>query len=423
MNLSYPYDERSVNKNIPQDFSTVQYASLNDAISVIQELGPNCYMAKADIADAFRIVPLHPSQYNLTGAKWQGQYYYDKNLPMGCSSSCKIFETISSAIVHILKEKYGVKHIVKILDDFLFIAKTREECARALKSFLDVCKLLNIPINWEKTSKHPGFVIIFVGIELDTIKMVARLPQEKLDKYSQLVQDTLLLDYIRVRQLKSVIGSLQFATTVVRPGKPFLRRLIDCTIGKSLAHFVSLTSEDKLDLVMWKDFLSQYNGVTVIRQTPIINSTSINLFTDASKIGYGGTFGTFWVQGTWPNLQWAERNIAVLELWPIYVLIAMFGNKMANNRVLFRCDNIAIVQVINKQTAKYTEIMTILRPLILCLLKHNIRFRAEHIPGVQNKLSDAISRFQVTPALLKHYGMQSTSTPIPAHLQPSSFNL
>ncbi len=75
-------------------------------------------MAKLDIKGAFRIVPLHPCQYHLMGFKCENKYYYDKNLAMGLSSSCQIFETISEAVVFILNTKYTVIDVVKIHDDF-----------------------------------------------------------------------------------------------------------------------------------------------------------------------------------------------------------------------------------------------------------------------------------------------------------------
>ena len=74
-NLSFPYDERSVNTNIPRDEATVQYASLKDSIKIIQ----NAYMAKSDISEAFRLIPISPKDYHLTGFFFQG-YYYDRKM-------------------------------------------------------------------------------------------------------------------------------------------------------------------------------------------------------------------------------------------------------------------------------------------------------------------------------------------------------
>ena len=59
-NLSYPHIEDAVNFSNPKERSTVQYANLGDAIDMVQWCGQRCYMAKSDIAYAFRLIPLHP---------------------------------------------------------------------------------------------------------------------------------------------------------------------------------------------------------------------------------------------------------------------------------------------------------------------------------------------------------------------------
>ncbi len=41
---------------------------------------------------------------------------------MELSSSCKIFEAISSAMLSILQHRFNIKDVVKVLDDFLFLA-------------------------------------------------------------------------------------------------------------------------------------------------------------------------------------------------------------------------------------------------------------------------------------------------------------
>ena len=65
--------------------------------------------------------------------------------------------------------------------------------------------------------------------------------------------------------------------------------------------------------------------------------------------------------------------------------------------------------------------MSILRPLVLLLLKHNITLKAVHIPGKNNTLCDLISRQQVRPEILQQYGMKSHPTPLPLHLLPQNF--
>ena len=100
--LSYQQGS-SVNDGIPKAASTIQYASISDAIQIIQAAGPEIYLSKMDIKDAFRLVPIHPADYPLLGFMWEDQFYFDKCLPMGCSSSCAIFEKISSVLAWIAK--------------------------------------------------------------------------------------------------------------------------------------------------------------------------------------------------------------------------------------------------------------------------------------------------------------------------------
>ena len=101
VNLSYPYDHRSVNFNIPQSESKVSYSTILDAIKIIRPMDKS-FLAKADIKDAFRLIPVHSSDYNLLGFKFDDNFFFDMTLPMGCSSSCKIFERFSDALLFIL---------------------------------------------------------------------------------------------------------------------------------------------------------------------------------------------------------------------------------------------------------------------------------------------------------------------------------
>lgn len=96
---------------------------------------------------------------------------------------------------------------------------------------------------------------------------------------------------------------------------------------------------------------------------------------------------------------------------------------MANRRVAFYTDNAAIVDIINRQTSKHPLVMILVRDLVLTALKHNILFRARHIPGVHNTGADYISRFQVEQFKQISPGADDLPTLVPAHLLPQSWSL
>lgn len=76
----------------------VCYATIEDAIQQVKRVGSGANLAKTDIKNAFRILPIRKEDYGLLGMKWRDNFYYDRCMPMGCSSSCLTFEIFSSAV-------------------------------------------------------------------------------------------------------------------------------------------------------------------------------------------------------------------------------------------------------------------------------------------------------------------------------------
>lgn len=93
--LLFP-EGKSLNDQIPEEMCSVEYASFEDAIKLVRKLGPNALLAKTDVKSAFRLSPIHPNTFNSLGFYFEGQYYFNKCLPVGCSLSCRYFEAFSS---------------------------------------------------------------------------------------------------------------------------------------------------------------------------------------------------------------------------------------------------------------------------------------------------------------------------------------
>ena len=119
--------------------------------------------------------------------------------------------------------------------------------------------------------------------------MEARLPRDKLDDALNLVTRFASRKKVTLRELQSLIGTLNFACKVIVPGRPFLRRLIDLTIGINWPNFhIRLNNEARLDLAAWLIFLQRFNGVSVLLNEHWISSEKLELFTDASNLGFAG---------------------------------------------------------------------------------------------------------------------------------------
>ena len=65
----------------------------------------------------------------------------------------------------------------------------------------------------EKTM-GPSTTITFAGIELDSVEMEARLPQNKLDKCKELISEFLKRRKVTLKEIQSLTGLLNFACAV-----------------------------------------------------------------------------------------------------------------------------------------------------------------------------------------------------------------
>ena len=125
---------------------------------------------------------------------------------------------------------------------------------------LTLCKTLNAPIKPSKM-EGPTTLLTFLGIHLDTISMEANITEER--KQSLLQELTMLQSWHKCtkRELLSLIGKLSFSCKILPDGRIFLCRLIDlATIVKHLHRHIRITTNARLDMRWWLNFLPSWSG-------------------------------------------------------------------------------------------------------------------------------------------------------------------
>ena len=181
-------------------------------------------------------------------------------MPVGCSSSCLTSETFSTAVEWVAHNKLKIDYILHLLDDYLLVAPSVQLCQQQLDLFLSLCTYLGIPIAPEKTC-GPATSMSFAGIELDSIRLEACLPLDKIEKCVSLISEFCHRKKVTLKEIQSLVGLLNFACSVTQPGRAFLRRLIDLTVGVRMPnHYIRLNREVKEDLNLWLSFLSNLVG-------------------------------------------------------------------------------------------------------------------------------------------------------------------
>ena len=171
-----------------------------------------------------------------------------------------------------------------------------------------------------------------------------------------------------LQELQSLIGTLNFACKVIPPGRAFLQRIINLARGVSKPHHhIRLTNGFREDVKMWQIFLKDWNGTSLFLNSFWENSTNLSLYTDASgTLGFGGIFRTQWFQGKWlPHQTLTTKNISIdwQELYAIVVASYIWAPLWAQKRIVFYCDNQAVVSIINSKLSKSPRIMDLVRAL------------------------------------------------------------
>ena len=264
LDLSSPHDNpevSSINQHIDKSDWSLKYVRVDDAIEIIKTLGKCTQLIKVDVKNAFRNLPISPSQWRFHCVKWFDAYYVYVRLAFGSRSSCKIFTTLSQAIHWVAVNNYDIPNFLFLLDDFLVLDKSTADAESTKAKLLSIFDKLGVPLNEQKT-QGSCTSLIYLGVGLDTVAFKAFLPQEKMLRIKDILQTCIRLKAITKRHLLSVLGHCSFAARVVVHARPFLATMIKLsTTTKQLHHFVTLNKESKEDIFMFLYLLKCWNGV------------------------------------------------------------------------------------------------------------------------------------------------------------------
>jgi len=393
-----------VNQFIDEEFCHVQYSSFDNVLQMISSLCRGTELGKIDIKQAFRLLTVHPADFDLLGIKFENQFWIDKNLPMGCSISCYLFEKFATFLHWLVQKQSGLSSLDHYLDDFIFAgAAHSNNCKYLMDSFQNLCHEISIPLAENKTV-GPSTFITFLGLGIDTVNMFVVIPADKIEKLKSGIHLILSRKKLKVKEFESIVGLMAFCARAIPSARAFMRRFYDVLAFmkvKKSYYQIKMTNSVKDDASVWDKFLTGFNGTCYLPNSIWISNDILQLFTDSAgslTMGCAAFFAGHWVQFKWPVYWGFEQfmsDVSFLELIPILLAMLIWYREFANKKILLRTDNEALVFILNKRTSKSKYIMQLLRPLILLLVKENIQVRALHIAGSRNDIADSLSRFQM----------------------------
>ncbi len=184
----------------------------------------------------------------------------------------------------------------------------------------------------------PSTCVEFLGLELYSVAMEARLPADKL---AQLLASWLPKDCASLREVQELVGFLQFCSQVIPRSRTYIRCLLDfSTKFKSPFQRLRIPNGARSDLRWWSLFCTTWNGVRII-SPPMY---ALQVFTDASGTkGLGGIFGDRrWFSSRIPR-RFRGEDIQFKEIYALLQAVLRWGDQWDSAHVQFNVDNQAVV--------------------------------------------------------------------------------
>ncbi len=370
---------------------------------IFQCVRPFDWFAAIDLKDAYFHVSILPRHRPFLRFAFEGRAYQYKALPFGLSLSPRVFTKVVEAALVPLREA-GIR-ILNYLDDWLILAQSRALLCEHRDMVLSHLSRLGLQVNREKSKLSPTQRISFLGMELDSVNLTARLSEERAQSMLRCLESLQRKRAVPLKRFQRLLGHMASSATItplgllhMRPLQRWLHDRVPRWAWRHGTYRVSLTPSYHRTFSPWSDLAFLRAGVPLEQV-----SRHIVVSTDASATGWGAICNGHAAAGFWtgPQLQW---HINYLELLAVWLALRRFRTLLHEKHVLVRSDNTATVAYINHQGGLRSRRMSQLaRHLLLWSQKHLRSLRAVHVPGELNRAADELSRQHALPGEWRHH--------------------
>ena len=394
--LSWPLGS-SVNDNISSDTylgeeCSLRYTTIEDICNLVVELGSGCVIYKRDLKKAYRQIPVDPGDYRFLGYRWEGSFYFDSVLVMGQRNAAMACQRTTNGVMYIHGQRghNGAAY----LDDLIGVS-VPELGTEAYDSLGVLLRDLGLEENASKACP-PATSQTVLGIQVDSISMTLSVTTERLAATKDLLAVWQSRRRCTKTELRSLLGKLCCIVRCVRQSRVFINRLLAILRSFGDEKYVMVSPDFYKDIVWWSTFMTQYNGVSFI---PPVEWTAPDVVftTDSTLTGCGGLTDNEYFHTPFPPfILEGGYSINALEILAVTVSVGLWGRHYAGQKILIYCDNKQAVLAINSGKTREALVGTCVRQLWLEVSTFGFQLKAVHLPGVENRLADSLSRWHLS---------------------------
>ena len=297
------------------------------------------WVTSIDFKDAYFHIPIQEHSRKYLRFHVQGQTYQFKALPFGLSTAPLEF-TVVAKEVKLMATFRGIR-IHQYLDDWLVRARSHQVCLQHTQELLRTCQELGWLVNLDKSELEPKQVFDFVGYQFDLKVGRVRPTPDRWESLQEKILEILSQPTCPVRQFMSLIGLLTATEKQVHLGRLHMRPIQwhlknHWRVPESLEKVIPIPKSLHPHLQWWLQENNVLSGQTL---HPI--SHARQLFTDASKEGWGAHLNECTARGSW-SLPESKLHINFLELKAVFLALKEFKDLCTGQIVLVATDNTTV---------------------------------------------------------------------------------
>ena len=352
------------------------------------------WVTSVDFKDAYFHIPIQEQSRKYLRFHAQGRTYQFRALPFGLSTAPMEF-TVLAKEVKLMAIHKGIR-IHQYLDDWLVRAGSHQACLHRTQILVKMCQDLGWLVNLEKSELEPKQVFNFVGYQFDLRSGRVRPTPDRWQSLQGKIQTLLSLPACPVRQFMSLIGLLTATEKQVHLGRLHMRPIQwhlknNWRVPESLEKVIPLPRSLHPHLQWW---LNESNVLQGQPLHPIRHA--LQMFTDASKEGWGAHLNELTARGSW-SVPESKLHINYLELKAVLLALKEFQDLCTDKIVLVATDNTTMVAYINKEGGmKSGPLCALLWRILTWCSQRQVTLKARHIPGRLNVIADKLSRLNQT---------------------------
>ncbi len=190
---------------------------------MIKCIQPQDWFAAIDLKDAYFHVSILPRHRPFLRFAFEGRAWQYRVLSFWLSLSPGVFMKVVEGALTPLRE-VGVR-ILNYLDNWLILAQSREQLGDHRDLVLRHLSQLGLRVNWEKSKLSPVQRISFLGVELDSVSMTARLTEERAQAVLNCLSSFRGRNVVPLKQFQRLLGHMASAAAVTPLGLLHMRPL------------------------------------------------------------------------------------------------------------------------------------------------------------------------------------------------------